>query len=251
MAKIDASLEQQQARAGELAQERQKEYLEELKAFQETFENWLDDRKSSYKAMTSRRDQEQQEFIDRAQENLTQIEKLREDVGNIVGATTSEQMSKSYKDEAAREFNLAVVSYGAGVVLIIALAGFLIHAMSDLGPTSNATWQYMSLKLGVTAALATAATVAFNLGHKFLDSSRSHKRMSMELVAMIPFLADLEEDEAGSLREAKLGFFDRSFGQRPDAKPDRVATEDTQGLVKTINDLGRTVADLAKRSTGS
>ncbi|MFZ2503934.1 MAG: hypothetical protein WAW88_14820, partial [Nocardioides sp.] len=181
-----------------------------------------------------------------AEQHLAAIVKLREDVGNIVGATTSEQMSKSYKDEAKREFNFAVGSYLLGGAFLVGLAVFLIHTMSDLGPKTEATWQYMSLKVGVSAALVTAATIAFRLGHKFLDSSRSHKRMSIELVAMIPFLSDLEEDDTGSLRTAKLAFFNRSFGQHPE-QSHQADTDSQDGLAGVVPDLVKAVLELSKK----
>ncbi|MFZ2502021.1 MAG: hypothetical protein WAW88_05080, partial [Nocardioides sp.] len=63
VAKIEATLADQQQRAGELATARQKEYLDELTSMKTEFDTWLDERKASYKDMTARRVEQQEGFI--------------------------------------------------------------------------------------------------------------------------------------------------------------------------------------------
>lgn len=53
----------------------------------------------------------------------------------------------------------------------------------------------------------------WTLEHRFLHSSSTNKRLELELAALGPFLADVDEDDDGTVRKAKLAFMERAFGR--------------------------------------
>lgn len=242
---LETYIDQLSATAHALQSEREKEVISERREMESTFRKWLEGVRFE---QIQERDSllgEHDALTEKGKLWLDEVRSLREQVGNVVDATTSEQMSKSYSNEANREFILAGRSYSSGVILLVILAAFLWFAMQELGPSGGATWQFMSLKVGVSAALATGATILFRLGHQFLASSRQHRKMAMELVAMIPFLQGLEEDERGTLREAKLDFFRRAFGQT-DRGVEESGGQDPTGV---ISNMAQALVDLSRKVT--
>lgn len=242
---LETHMDQVVATAHALQNEREKEAIAERREMESTFRKWLERVRVEQMQERDSLYEEHAALTEKGKIWLEEVRNLREQVGNVVDATTSEQMSKSYSNEANREFSLAGGSYSSGVILLVALAAFLWFAMQELGPSGGATWQFMSLKVGVSAALATGATILFRLGHQFLESSRRNRRMAMELVAMIPFLQGLEEDESGSLREAKLDFFRRAFGQTERA----VEESGGQDPTGVISNMAQALVDLSRKVT--
>ena len=101
------------------------------------------------------------------------------------------------------------------------------------------SWQYVFLKIGLSATIIGAATVSFTLGHRFLHSSSTNKRLELELAALGPFLADVDEDDEGTVRKAKLDFMERTFGRTWDAKQQASDTVNANAFAKMVDSVAR------------
>lgn len=110
-----------------------------------------------------------------------------------------------------------MISYVVGFVILGLVAFFLLETVSGLAVDAHVSWQYVALKLGVTLTAAAAATVAFQFGSRLVNRSHSGKRAALELKAIGPFLADVDDEEL--VRRAKISFVERMFGRAWDVEP--------------------------------
>lgn len=164
-----------------------------------SFESWLVERN---------RDHESSEAA--AQAVLRGMEALHAKTEKVAGAATSAVLARDFGSYSNREFWSAVLAFVVGILAILGAGAYLLWAMSSLGPEQNATWQWVTMKFGVTATIVGGASVAIALGNKFLRNASGNKRVELELRAIGPFLADVDDDEAA--RKVKLDFVDRVFG---------------------------------------
>lgn len=180
---------------------------------EETFVDWLASRRQEYDSEVSEYKHLLTEETASAEVILLHLKDLRDKTERVAGEATSARLARDYGVEAEREFKYAIGSYAIGLTLTVLAGCFLFVTIGGLKPEEPVSWQYVSLKIGLSAILIGAATVAFTLGHRFLQSSSTNKRIELELAALGPFLADVEEDDEGTVRRAKLDFMERTFGR--------------------------------------
>lgn len=207
---------------------------------EEGFVGWLATRKKEYdsdvlqyKNVLSGETAEAQRILDR-------LKDLRDKTERVAGEATSARLARDYGVYAEREFKYAIGSYVVGLALTVFAGVFLFLTIGGLTPDESVSWQYVSLKIGLTATILGAATVAFTLGHRFLHSSSTNKRLELELAALGTFLADVDEDDEGTVRAAKLAFVERTFGRTWDAN--QQTTDDSvnaSALAKIVDSLVR------------
>lgn len=209
---------------------------------EETFVDWLATRKNEYDLDVQKYENRLEEATVESQQILDQLKGLRDKTERVAGEATSARLARDYGVYAEREFKYAIGSYVAGLVLTVLAGGFLFLTIGGLTPDEPVSWQYVSLKIGLTATIIGAATVAFTLGHRFLHSSSTNKRLELELAALGPFLADVDEDDEGTVRAAKLAFMERTFGRTWDANQqpadDSVNASALAKIVDSLAQLG-------------
>lgn len=210
----------------------------------ESFEKWLNDRKLDLQKAAASQTAELDVAVQHAAAIREQLEDLQVKTESVAGATASAAIARDYSARAAKEETYGFRAYIAGFVIMIGALGFLGYVLvHEVGTRSDVSWQFVALRLGLTVALAAVAGVAFALGRGFLQSSRTNKRIDLELRALGPFLADVEEDDEGTVRQAKLDFLARTFGRTWDGTGHSVA-DDTPSAA-TLQKLVDIVAILA------
>ncbi len=161
----------------------------------------------------ARLEQESSRFADareQARDVLASMEDLLGKTEKLAGDTSSAVLARDYGSYSQREFWSGVAFIAVGIAALGAAVFFLMAALGLIGPDQPASWQWVTLKLSVTATAAGGASVLIAVGNRFLKNAAINKRVELELRAIVPFLADLTNDE--DRQQAKLAFLDRTFG---------------------------------------
>lgn len=173
-----------------------------------------------------------------AAETLNKIEALHQSVETAAGKAASAILARDYGSYSRREWVAGVIGYFVGAGVLLSAAVYLVDALSNIKPNQRLTWQFVALKLGLTVAAAAAAAVAIQFGSKSLQRASTSKRVELELRAIGPFLAEIEDEEA--TKKAKIGFVDRTFGHAWEADQtveDTVNVQALGGLTDAITKL--------------
>lgn len=170
-----------------------------------------------------------------------QIDGLREGTEKVAGLASADILAGKFKDYSEKQWSWGVAANVLGFLTLAVGLGVIAWTLSAVGADESISWQYTTLKLGVTVTIVAASAVAFRLGAIFLSRSGTSKRMELELRAIGPFFADIEDPEA--VKEAKRAFVERSFGrgwgERPsDGQP---PNSDMASIAKELVEVVRTV----------
>jgi hypothetical protein len=125
-------------------------------------------------------------------------------------------LSRDYGSYSFREWRSGVIAYVIGFVTLLGTARFLFDTLRGVRPEDDVSRQFVSLKLGLTVTGAGAAAVAFGLGARFLHRANQNKRVELELRAIEPLLADI--NDADLVHRVKTEFIERSFGRAWETK---------------------------------
>ena len=151
------------------------------------------------------------DLVTQARTTYGEIDGLREGTEKVAGLASADILAGKFKEYSDQQWKWGV---GANALGFLALAAGLVvigWTLHSVGATEKISWQYTTLKLGVTITIVAASAVAFRLGGIFLSRSSTNKRMELELRAIGPFFADIDDPEA--LKDAKKAFVERSFGR--------------------------------------
>lgn len=180
---------------------------------------------------------------DDARAAYAQIDDLREGTEKVAGLASADILAGKFKEYSDQQWRWGV---GANVLGFLALAAGLAvigTTVHNVGTDERISWQYTALKLGVTITIVAASAVAFRLGASFLSRAGNSKRMELELRAIGPFFADIEDAEA--LKEAKRAFVERSFGRgwssHGVAGEGQLTTGDANSLLREVLELVKAV----------
>ena len=156
--------------------------------------------------------------------------------------TASDILAGKFQEYAKEQWKWGLAANIVGFLTLVGGLAVLVWTLSHLGVDQKISWQYTTLKLGVTVTIIAASAVAFRLGAMFLERSGTSKRLELELRAIGPFFSDIDDPEA--LKEAKKAFVERSFGHGWGEKPSAGRTEDLDvgGVVQTLTETVRSLA---------
>jgi hypothetical protein len=145
-----------------------------------------------------------------AESMFRELEGLRDKTESVASEAVSARLARSYGSYANREFWSAVIAFTLGWVTLATGAFLTYHAVSEIGPNESVSWQWASLKLGLTSSAVILAGASFTLAKRFLANSAVNKRVELEIRAIVPFLKDIEAPDLA--RAIKAKFADRTFG---------------------------------------
>lgn len=208
-------------------------------------DEWLANQAADLESRATPSLEELENQVAQAQQQVTQIEKLHRESENLAGKAAASILGGDYSSYSLREWIAGMVSYAVGFVILGLVAWFLLDSVSGLAVDAKVSWQYVALKLGITVTAAAAATVAFQLGSRLVNRSHSGKRAALELKAIGPFLADVDDEEL--VRKAKISFVERMFGRAWDVEPgsesksngENGSVASSADLLEAIRTLGR------------
>jgi len=180
-------------------------------------------------------------IVSEAQGVYTEIDQLREGTEKVAGLASADILAGKFKEYSDQQWKWGL---GANVLGFLTLAvglGVIAWTLYSVGSNESISWQYTTLKLGVTITIVAASAVAFRLGGNFLSRSSTSKRMELELRAIGPFFADIGDPEA--LKESKRAFVERSFGRGWGERHSegQLSAGDTSTLLKELVEIVKTV----------
>lgn len=209
---------------------------------EEKFREFLAAQGESLKALAGPDLEAIQKVREEAATVYQKIDDLREGTEKVAGLASSDILAGKFEDYAKQQWWWGVAANVVGFLTLVGGLAVLVWTLSHLGVDQRVSWQYTTLKFGVTVTIVAASAVAFRLGAMFLERSGTSKRLELELRAIGPFFSDIDDPEA--LKEAKKAFVERSFGHGWGEKPSAGRTEDVDvaGVVTTLTETIRSLA---------
>ncbi|MGL4832300.1 MAG: hypothetical protein ACRCWS_06985 [Propionibacteriaceae bacterium] len=208
-----------------------------------TFDQWLNDRRGELKKVRDDNEAALKTYETQASAELDSIKDLHASVENVTSEVASAVLAKDYGRYALNQMILAVISFVIGVCLVIWVGIELASTVRAAGPTVHTSWQWVTLKLSLSATIIGGASVALTLGNKFLKQSNTAKRMDLDLRAIGPYLADIDDQAA---QETKVGIANRAFGYAWTQEKGRANDNEEKLSVGTATQLFETVIKAAK-----
>jgi hypothetical protein len=210
---------------------------------EEKFKAFVEEQGAALKNLAAQDLQEISDRLTSATERYEEIDALREGTEKVAGLASADILAGKYSEYSEQQWKWGV---GANVLGFITLAigiGLVVKTVSSVTADERITWQYTALKLGITLTIVAASAVAFRLGGTFLSRSSANKRTELELRAIGPFFADIDDEVA--VRDAKKAFVERSFGQAHSSGGLHLSTSEATNLLQEIRELVRAVTSKA------
>lgn len=171
-----------------------------------------------------------------AKTRLTELEDLGTQIEKVAGKTGGAVLARDYGRYSTREWVTGLVTYALGIGLLVGVGIYLLLTVGDVKRDAEVSWQFITLKLGLTVTVVAASTVLFQVGRQSLRQANDNKKTELELRAIGPFLADV--DDKAATRAAKIAFVERSFGRTHDNRGkndnDIVSVSAIESLVKLL-----------------
>lgn len=148
---------------------------------------------------------EQADIIKHHHEQLLEEyeEKFKEyenQVIDIVGIINTNVFSHKYKEVADKSHNSARLWHTLTIILMIAVSGFAAYAFV-ITVTTDTSWVKLIAKIFATTTLATGAAYSARQASKKEKVERYARKIEMELVAIDPFIASLDEERQSKIKE--------------------------------------------------
>lgn len=177
---------------------------------------------------------------------LDDINALKSEVEKAASKATEAILARDYGKYSTRDFVAGIVLIISGIVALIIAGVSVVRAFGAINPTDEVSWQWTALKLSVAALISIGATICITFAKKFLDQSTAAKQTELELRAIHPFLADLDDKEMAD--KTKVEFIERTFGHRqlPNAAREN-SDPNALGLSKALVDE---LISLLKKNSG-
>ncbi len=131
----------------------------------------------------------------------------------LVSAIAADEVAAEFRREARWGRISGIALYALGFLLLAGAAVPLIfliveNARDDAG---GVNWTPIVIRIAVGVLAGSAATVAIRLGGRLINSANGAKRMELELRAIGPFLANVQQ--ADKVDDARIELVNKAFGK--------------------------------------
>lgn len=202
------------------------------------FQNFLTERRKEHDAALTADKQALAKHQDTAAAMLSAMEGTQGRLEKLTAQIAGTELGRKYGFYSLVQYLLAGLAFVAGVVLLVRAGDGLLGSIAEVGPRADVSWQWVTLKFGVTATLVGAASVAVALGRGFLRNAATNKRVELEINALGPFLEDIRDDE--DTRRLRLVVADRLFGHAWEdekfVRSEKPSREENSGVLREIRD---------------
>lgn len=239
---LSAKITQDEARLDTALTNNNEAFTSKQTEREEKFKEFVTEQGANLEKLAGKSLKKLESLAERGQETYATIDDLREGTEKVAGLASADILAGKFKEYSDQQWKWGVGANALGFVALAIGLGVIAWTLHSVGINDEVSWQYTTLKLGVTVTIVAASAVAFRLGSLFLSRSSTSKRMELELRAIGPFFADIEDEAA--LMEAKKAFVERSFGRGwgDKSKADKSASgEETNALVRELVELVKAV----------
>lgn len=207
---IAASLEGVRGQLDTLVADAQVETERAATERERRFADWLTEQEAEFTRIADGHLSQAKASVEQSAQARDEIEDLKRQTERVASAATSAILARDYGAYSTREWWSGVVAYLLGFLALVGAAIFLFRVVSAVTAEERISWQFVTLKFGVAASVVGAASVAFQLGGRFLTRAAKNKRVELELRAIGPILADIEDSAV--VQKAKIEFVAKMFG---------------------------------------
>lgn len=211
---------------------------------QERFTSWLEEQGEELSKLASDDLEAVRSAKEAAEGALEEVNQLRDDTKVVAGLATGDQVARGYKGYSIRQWVAGLIVYAIGFLSLGLGALAVIRTFRDIQPSDDISWQFATLKLGLTVSAVVAAVVAFRLGSHLLAQAATAKRFELELKAIGPLFA--RDSEATALSEVKQSLVERSFGRGWNASGQSKEILEP----KLVEQVAEAVARILQRNSG-
>lgn len=192
-----------------------KSFLEMSEVFKESFTTTQEERKNSFSEELENVKKQQTMFSSNAEDQRQKIQDsgdkliseyddkfkaFEKQVENIVGIVNTNMFSHKYKEVADDAHKRAKFWHAVAVVLMLLVSGFAVYAFV-ISANTDTSWVKLVAKIFATTTLVTGAAYAARQASKQEKVERYARKIEMELVAIDPFIASLDENQRSTIKE--------------------------------------------------
>ena len=128
------------------------------------------------------------------------FDEYEQQVVNIVGIVNTNMFSHKYKEVADDAHKRAKLWHVIAVILMLAVGAFAVYAFV-ITVNADTSWVKLVAKIFATTTLVTGAAYAARQASKQEKVERYARKIEMELVAIDPFIASLDEERQSLIKE--------------------------------------------------
>lgn len=128
------------------------------------------------------------------------FDEYEKQVANIVGIVNTNMFSHKYKEVADDAHKRAKLWHAIAVILMLAVGAFAVYAFV-ITVNADTSWVKLVAKIFATTTLVTGSAYAARQASKQEKVERYARKIEMELVAIDPFVASLNEERQSIIKE--------------------------------------------------
>ena len=195
--------------------EDQKSFIAMSEKLKESFATTQEERKNSFNEQIENAKKQQKEIDDAANEQRKSFQnsgeqlikeydakfnEFEKQVENIVGIVNTNMFSYKYKEVADDAHKRARFWHGVAIALMLAVSVFAVYAFI-ISANADTSWVKLVAKIFATTTLVTGAAYAARQASKQEKVERYARKIEMELVAIDPFIASMDEERRSTIKE--------------------------------------------------
>lgn len=210
IASLTATISQDETRLSTALTTNNDAFIAKQTEREEKFTSWLDQQAGALAHLAANDLAAAKSSREMAAAAFAEIDGLRDDTKIVAGLAAGDQVARGYKGYSFRQWCAGLIAYALGFGALTLGAYAVIKTFKDIAPDDEISWQYATLKLGLTVSALAAAVVAFRLGSHLLAQAATSKRFELELKAIGPLFS--KDSEQATLESVKKDLVERSFG---------------------------------------
>lgn len=177
------------------------------------FETWRNERESAYESDVEDLRQRITARVEAADAEYVELLTAKASYQKLVSAIAADEVAERFEKEARWGRRAGLALYGLGFALLVGAAVPLLFLLfdDDLNSSAGFDWNKVVTRLAIAAIAGSAATVAIRLGARLISTANAAKRMELELKAIGPFLANVQDP--GKVDDARIQLVSRAFGK--------------------------------------
>jgi hypothetical protein len=213
----------------------------------DNFDVWAEERVDDFKERFDPLREQIEKKLANASNEFDELLKAKVSYTKLVGAIAADEIALRFQKEAKWGRITGIALYSMGFLFLAGAALPLVFLLFDSHSESSGDeiqWGRVIIRLSIGILAGSAATVVIRLGGRLINSANASKRMELELRAIGPFLADVED--SAKVDNARIDLVNKAFGKTYESaanEKDRsgdvpvTTIEQVANLVQAVNNL--------------
>lgn len=179
----------------------------------ENFQAWITEREEAFKTDFAPFMGQIADKLKEADSEFTALQATKSDYSRLISRRAGDEVAYRFEKEAKFGRVWGIGLYIVGAILIVGAAVPLALLLLDpeIDSSTDISWNRILIRAAIGILAGSAAAVLIRLGSRFLTSANQSKRMELELKAIGPFLANV--NDGTQVDKAMIDLIGRSFGK--------------------------------------